>query len=71
MIDYSLVKLMHRHGDEWAPLEPIDDDPGGHHDAAAHDPERYAKSWVRRYRCASCEEEIALGTGDVATDSTR
>jgi hypothetical protein len=68
VIDYSLVKLMHRHDDGWAALEPVDDDAGGHHDAASHDPERDAKRWVRRYRCSQCEEEIALGTGDVATE---
>jgi hypothetical protein len=68
VIDYSLVKLMHRHDDGWAALEPIDEGGTRHHDPASHDPERDAKSWVRRYRCTKCAEEVALGTGDAGTE---
>ncbi len=71
MIDLSLVKLMHRHDDGWAALEPVDDESGGRHDPAQLDPERDVRSWVRRYRCAECAEEFAVGTGDVEVDRSR
>jgi hypothetical protein len=67
MIDYDLVKLMHRHGDAWAALEPVErDGREAHHSSAAHDLERSPERWARVYRCTSCAEEFALGTGDAA-----
>ncbi len=65
MIDYSLVKMMHRHDDGWAGLEPVDDeDAGGHHVAASHDPERSARDWARKFRCRSCGEEFLMQGAD-------
>lgn len=65
MIDYDLVKLMHRHGDSWASLEPLDRRaPTDDVSSAALDPERSPERWTRIYRCASCAEEFAVGTGD-------
>jgi hypothetical protein len=55
MIDYSLFKLMHRHGDVWVELKPQEP-----HDAAEVDPER---GWLRHgrlFRCRSCDEEVMV-----------
>jgi hypothetical protein len=68
VIDYDLVRLMHRHGDSWESLELIEGDgPGGKHGSAAHDPERSPDRWARIYRCSTCAEEFAIGTGDAPT----
>lgn len=67
MIDFDLVKLMHRHGDGWASLERIESHgPEGAHGSPAHDPERSPTAWAQVYRCSTCAEEFALGTGDPA-----
>lgn len=75
MIDYSLVKLMHRHDDGWAALEPVDeDDAGGHHAVASHDPERSPsamRDWVRRFRCRECGEEFAMSGDDPGATTGR
>ena len=56
MIDYENLKLLHRHGDEWLPMNrtPADD----HHGPAEHDPERAFGSWV--YSCTTCDDAIAI-----------
>jgi hypothetical protein len=69
VIDYDLVKLMHRHGDTWESLELVEHDaPAGGHGSVGHDLERSPDRWARIYRCASCAEEFAIGTGDVPTE---
>jgi hypothetical protein len=49
----------HQHADgSWGAM--VED--RSHHDAAAHDPER---DWIRRvFRCTSCEEVVALTSGE-------
>jgi hypothetical protein len=53
------LRLEHHHSDgSWSPMEP------NHHGSSDHDAER---SWPRRriFRCATCEEEVALTEGGV------
>jgi hypothetical protein len=49
------LRLRHRHGDEWVPMEgrPL------HHGAPEHDVER---GWLRGllFRCATCDEEVVV-----------
>jgi hypothetical protein len=54
------LRIQHRHKDgSWGELE----EDSGHHDAAAHDPER---RWVRGkiFKCTSCEESVTINPGD-------
>ncbi|HEY6057924.1 MAG TPA: hypothetical protein VIV06_07815 [Candidatus Limnocylindrales bacterium] len=55
MINPDIVRLLHRHGDSWTRLNPVE-----HHSPADHDPER---DWSRRgrlFRCDSCDEEVLI-----------
>jgi hypothetical protein len=49
-----LLRVEHRHGDDWVRLEP-----SPAHDVAESDPER---AWAhgRIYRCPTCEEEVRV-----------
>lgn len=59
-----LLRLEHRHGDDWVRLEPTPE-----HDVAESDPER---SWPRGriYACPRCEEHVrvALEPGERTSD---
>jgi len=46
---------MHRHGDEWVEMSPVAD-----RTPDAHDLERKLLAGERAYRCASCDEEVAI-----------
>ena len=50
-----LLRVEHRHGDDWVRLEPTPE-----HDVAESDPER---SWPRGriYACPTCEEQVRVG----------
>ena len=50
----QLLRVEHRHGDEWVRLEP-----SPAHDSAEGDPER---QWpfARLFRCTTCEEEVRI-----------
>ena len=54
LIEYQF-EIEHQHNDgSWSAL----DEDAGHHDAAAHDPER---GWVQRiFRCTDCGEIMRL-----------
>jgi hypothetical protein len=59
-----LLRVEHRHGDEWVRLEP-----SPAHDVAENDPER---DWSRGrvYSCPNCEERVrvALDRDEPAPD---
>ncbi len=49
----ALLRLEHRHGDDWAPMERRE-----HHDVSQHDPER---SWAGAiYECAKCDDAVRV-----------
>lgn len=55
MYDFQTFKLLHLLGSERVPMEER-----GHHDAAAHDPERSWQKGARIFRCSRCAEEIVV-----------
>ncbi|HYN69721.1 MAG TPA: hypothetical protein VEX41_05890 [Candidatus Eisenbacteria bacterium] len=55
MIDYDTLKLTHRHGDTWIPMERRE-----HPDAADLDPERALVRDAVVYRCAHCDLGIVI-----------
>ncbi len=50
----QLLRVEHRHGDEWIRLEP-----SAEHDSAEGDPER---GWAfgRLFRCPTCDEQVRV-----------
>ena len=52
MFDLEALRLLHRHGDDWAEIHAEE-----HHDAASHDAERALLAGARIYRCRGCDEE--------------
>ena len=55
MFNIDVARLMHRHGDEWVEMSPVAD-----RTPDAHDLERKLLAGERAYRCASCDEEVAI-----------
>jgi hypothetical protein len=56
VIDYDTLKLTHRHGDTWIPMERQD-----HPDAADLDPERaLVRDATVVYRCAHCDLGVTI-----------
>jgi hypothetical protein len=53
VLNLDMARLMHRHGDEWVELTPVDD-----HSPDGRDPERRLLRGERVYRCPDCDEEI-------------
>jgi hypothetical protein len=58
------LRIQHRHSDgTWGSFEPT----SGHHDPAAHDPEReWATGTI--YVCKSCGDEVLVSTADNPAD---
>lgn len=56
MLNVNNLRVLHRHGDDWIPMESAE-----HTSPAAHDPERRILRGQRIYRCASCDEEVLIG----------
>ena len=53
-------RVMHWHGgNDWAPMSESRD-----HDVSSHDPERSWLKGARIFKCASCEEQIAVAPTD-------
>jgi hypothetical protein len=50
----ELLRVQHRHGDEWVRLEP-----SPAHDSAEADPERQWQ-FGRLFRCPTCDEEVRV-----------
>lgn len=55
MIQLSQLELLHRHGDEWKPLEEAE-----HTSPDDHDLERRMLRGEKLYRCAECDLEILV-----------
>ena len=55
MIEYEALRLVHRHGDDWVPMAHRDLD-----EVAQHDIERSLLRGAQVFRCASCDEEVAV-----------
>jgi hypothetical protein len=55
VIPISQLEMLHRHGDEWKPLEEV-----GHHSASDHDLERRLLRGDKLFRCADCDLEILV-----------
>ena len=57
MIQLEQLQLLHRHGNEWLPLEEADTD-REHHDPVDHDVEQQMLRGARLFRCTDCELEV-------------
>jgi hypothetical protein len=55
VIQYEALRLIHRHGNDWAEMAPKDLD-----EVANHDIERSLLRGARIFRCRSCDEEVAV-----------
>jgi len=66
MINFEMLRLMHRHGDDdYAPMSESRD-----HDSADHDPER---SWIRGariFKCDTCTDEVIVVPPDAEPGNT-
>lgn len=58
MINLPTIGLLHRHGDEWSPMEPLEEHE--HSTPEPHDVERKLLTGRRIYRCTGCSEQIAI-----------
>lgn len=54
VLSFNQLTLLHRHGDDWRPLESV----GGDHSIEDHDLERRLLRGEKLYRCTECELEI-------------
>jgi hypothetical protein len=63
MLGFDQLTLLHRHGDDWLPMEEVP-----HPSAADYDPERRLLRGERVFRCSACEDEVRIGD---ATDDVR
>ena len=59
MFNLEAQQLLHRHGNEWVPMEPVERE---HTNPADHDVERELLTGRRVFRCPSCTEEIGVDT---------
>lgn len=57
MFNLEAQQLLHRHGDEWIPMEAI---PREHATPDDHDVERRMLSGRTIFRCKSCNEQICV-----------
>jgi hypothetical protein len=55
VIQLSQLEMLHRHGDEWAPLAPA-----AHTSPADHDIERRLLRGNKLFKCAECDLEILI-----------
>lgn len=60
MIPLNSATLLHRHGNDWMPLEPAD------HSSVDHDVERRLLKGDRLFKCAECDLEILLVPPDAS-----
>ena len=56
MIQLEQLQLLHRHGNEWLPLNAVDS--REHMDPVDHDVEQQMLRGARLYRCTDCDLEI-------------
>jgi hypothetical protein len=55
MLSYPELTLLHRHGDDWLPMEEVK------HTSVEHDPERRMLRGERIFRCEQCADEVMVG----------
>ena len=55
MLHFETTKIMHRHGEDWAEMRPVDA-----HSPDAWDPERELLRGERLFRCSECDDEIQI-----------
>jgi hypothetical protein len=55
VIEYEALRLVHRHGDDWVAMARRDLD-----EVAQHDIERSLLRGAQVFRCASCDEKVAV-----------
>ncbi len=53
MLNVGMAQMLHRHGDDWAEMKPVDA-----HSPDQRDPERQLLHGEQLYRCESCDEEV-------------
>jgi hypothetical protein len=56
LLGFDQLTLLHRHGDEWLPMEEVK--PSSVDDL---DPERRLLRGERVFRCTACEDEVRIG----------
>lgn len=61
MLNIDLARLMHRHGDEWVEMSPVEP-----HSPADLDPERQILRGERIFRCSDCDDEVRILPRDSA-----
>lgn len=57
MFQLEQLALLHRHGNDWLPLEAVDTD-REHLDPVDHDVEQQMLRGARLFRCNDCELEV-------------
>ena len=55
MIQLNQLEMLHRHGDDWAPLKPEE-----HSTPSDHDVERRLLRGDKLYKCTECDLEILV-----------
>ena len=61
MIQLSQLEMLHRHGNDWVPLEQVP-----HGSAADHDVENRLLRGEKLYQCTECDIEIKVRTSEGA-----
>lgn len=61
MIHFETQRLLHRHGDDWYPMDLLKPE---HLDADDHDIERKLLRGDKIYRCTQCDEDIGMSGAD-------
>lgn len=64
MLPLGSAQLLHRHGDDWEPLQPVAD-----HTSVDHDVERRLLRGDKLFRCAECDLEILVAPPDAGENT--
>jgi hypothetical protein len=63
VIPLGSTQLLHRHGDDWTPLQPAE------HSVDDHDVERRLLRGDKLYRCSECDLEILVVPPDAGENA--
>lgn len=61
MFNLETQQLLHRHGKDWYPMDPVLPE---HTNPDDHDIERRVLRGQKVFRCVSCDEEICIDVPD-------
>jgi hypothetical protein len=61
VIQLSQLEMLHRHGNDWVPLEPVE-----HGSPADHDVENRLLRGEQLYSCTECELQVKVRPQDEA-----